>query len=159
MCTFSSGYAVPLDHGLPSGFLDQELQSLLALDVIDTHDRIHVHHVVDPGDVFVADALDVVTAVAVPVERGTLDGFEADDLVIGPDLLQAVTGCDRSGGAHRGRVGRYLALPNALFRQLRGEFYERIPRDIVVETVVTHHLELIQHAHLGSLLRSSQHLS
>ncbi len=83
-------HAISINHGLPPRLFGEQLQPLLALDVVNAHDGVHVHHVVDPGDVLVADALDVVAAVAVPVDGRALDGLQTHDLVLWPPLLQAV---------------------------------------------------------------------
>ena len=64
----------------------------VAVDGIGQHrdDDVVVVDVVDPRDVLVADALDVVPAVAVVEERGALHRLEAHNLVLEPDLLEAV---------------------------------------------------------------------
>src|SRR5687767_7721061 len=57
----------------------ENLQAFFARDVVQTHDRVHVEHVVNPGHVLVADPLDIVSAIAVVIQRRALDGFKTDD--------------------------------------------------------------------------------
>ena len=63
------------------------------------HD-VGVHDVVDQRDVLVADALDVVLAIAVLEHGRTFQRLDGDDLRAVP-LLQIIAGGDRAGGAGR----------------------------------------------------------
>src|SRR5262245_54301247 len=137
----------PRERLLPS-LAGEQLQALFALDVVQTHDRIHVQHVVNPGHVLVADALNVVSAVAVVIKRRALDRFEADNAQIGPDLLQTVAGSDRSRAAHRRTERRNRAIADAPLFQLGGEFDDGIASDVIVKPVVSHHFELVQDANI-----------
>src|SRR5262245_45310325 len=141
--------AVAPRNRLPPRLAREQLQSFFALDVVQTHDRIHVHHVVNPGYVLVADALNVVSAVAVVIKRRALDRFEADDAHVGPDLFEAVAGRNRPGAAHRRAERRDGAVADALSLQIGGQLGDGIARDVIVKPVIAHRLELIEDANVG----------
>ena len=147
------GYAVPVDHRLPARLLREQLQPLLGLDVVNAHDGIHVHHVMDPRDVLISDALNIVAPVTVPEDGRTLDGLQPHDLVVGPPLLQAVPCGDGPPRTHGRDVCGHLPLADASLLQFPGQFDDRVPGDVIVEAVVAHHLELIQYAHALNILR------
>ena len=70
----------------------QELQALQTLLVVDADQPVHVQYIVNPRDMFVADAFDGVRPEPRVVQRRTLDRLEADDLAVGELLLQEVAG-------------------------------------------------------------------
>ena len=109
--------AVALDQHRASGRFGQHLQALLAFHVVDAHQRVHIEDVVNPGDMLVADALNVVRAVAVVVERRALGRLQTDDFVIRPDLLEPIPGGDRPGAAHRRDEGGDFAVADAALLQ------------------------------------------
>ena len=134
---------VAVGQDLPAALLGQELQALLALYVVDAGDGVHLEDVVDPRDVLVADALDVVAAVAVPVEGRALYGFDADRPGVVELVFDALTRSYRAGRTHRRREARDAAVADALRRQLRRDLDARVARAVVVEAVVPELLELV----------------
>ena len=84
----------------PSGGSVEEHVELVGRSVADTHDHIGVHHVVDQRDVLVADALDVVLAVAVLEHRRALERLDRDD-DRAVTVLEVVTRAERARGARR----------------------------------------------------------
>ena len=65
---------------VPARGLVEQAQDAQAILVVNGRHRIGVAHVVDPGDVLVADALDAVVAEAVHEQRRALQRFGGDDL-------------------------------------------------------------------------------
>lgn len=74
-------------------------QQPLGVLVIDVDDHVGVLHIVDPGDVFVADALDAVVAEAVFQNGGALEGLAHRQLQAGVDLLEVVAAADGARAA------------------------------------------------------------
>ena len=65
--------------------------------VVDGQHHIGVFHVVDPGDVLVADALDAMPAKAVQDKGGTLECLAGSDLAGGEELLHIIAAADGAG--------------------------------------------------------------
>src|SRR5215510_14483426 len=71
--------AVAARQRLLPGLAGKQLQSLFALEVVQSHDRVHVQYVVNPSHMLVTDPLNIVAAVAVVIKRRALDRFETDN--------------------------------------------------------------------------------
>ncbi len=92
----------------------------------------------------VADALDIVATIAVPVHGWTLYWLQTNDFVSGPPLLQAVARGDGTTRTHGRDVGGNPTIANSLLLEFLGQFHNCIAGDIVVKAVVAHDLELVQ---------------
>ena len=138
-----------LHVGLALGAVKQPQQTLAVL-VIDGDGHIGVLHVVNPGDVLVADALDAVAAEAVVEDGGALQRLAHAQLQVGIALLQQV-----AGGHGAGRAGGKAGAGQPLSRLLhRLEQVGQGPaRHVVVPQGVAHLLKLVEDHHGGVLLQ------
>ena len=82
-----------------AGRVVKQPQQPLGVLVVDVDDHVGVLHIVDPGDVFVADALDAVVAEAVFQNGGALKGLAHRQLQAGVDLLEVVAAADGARAA------------------------------------------------------------
>ena len=76
----------------------EKAQQTLGILVVDGDGHVSVLHVVDPGDVLVADALDAVAAEAVIQDRRALERFAHAELHAGITFLEEVARAHRTGG-------------------------------------------------------------
>ena len=128
----------------------EQAQQPLAVLIVDVDDHVGVLHVVDPGDVLVADALDPVAAEAVFQNGGALEGLAHRQLQVGVLLLQQVAGGHGAGGAG-GEGGAGEPVTGALdgLEHVR----QGVAGDVVVPQGVAHLLELVEDHVLGVLLQ------
>src|SRR6185369_12818425 len=94
-------YTIAIHESSATFVLAQQLQALLTLHIVNAHERVHIVDVVNPGDMLIANTLNIMDTVAVIVESGALDWLQADDLVIGKGLFEPIPCCNRPGTAHR----------------------------------------------------------
>ena len=128
----------------------EEHVELVGGDVADRAHDVGVHHVVDQRDVLVADALDVVLAVAVLEHRRTLERLDGDDL--GAVLvLQPVAGSDRAGRAGRRDERRQSEVASRRRTDRLEHVAERPTRHGVVAEVVPELAELVEDEVAGIL--------
>ena len=128
----------------------EQAQQALAVLVVDGDGHIGVLHVVDPGDVLVADTLDAVAAKAVIQDGGALQGLAHGQLQVGIALLQQITGGHGAGGAGgKAGAGEVLAgLLDGLEQVGQG-----VAGDVVVPQGIAHLGELVEDHHGGILLQ------
>ena len=128
----------------------EQAQQALAVLVVDGDGHIGVLHVVDPGDVLVADTLDAVAAKAVIQNGGALQGLAHGQLQVGIALLQQITGGHGAGGAGgKAGAGEVLAgLLDGLEQVSQG-----VAGDVVVPQGIAHLGELVEDHHGGILLQ------
>ena len=91
--------APPRQVGAPGIAAEEQVERVARVVRHADHD-VGVHHVVDQRDVLVADALDVVLAIAVLEHGRTFERLDGGDLRAVP-LLELVAGGDRAGRAGR----------------------------------------------------------
>ena len=128
----------------------EQAQQALAVLVVDGDGHIGVLHVVDPGDVLVADTLDAVAAEAVVQNGGALQCLTHGQLQVGIALLQQITGGHGAGGAG-GEAGAGKVL-TGLLHSLE-QLGQRVAGDIVVPQGVAHLGELVEDHHGGIALQ------
>jgi len=133
---------------LAVGGVEQAEQSLAVL-VVDVDDHVGVSHIVDPGDVLVADAFDAVAAEAVLKDGRALERFADGELQARIAFLEQIARGHRAGGAG-GEAGASQNLAGLLdgFEQL----CQSVAGDIVVPQGVAHLGELVEDHHAGILL-------
>ena len=128
----------------------EQAQQALGILVVDGDGHVGVLHVVDPGDVLVADALDAVAAEAVVQDGGALQGLAHGQLQVGIALLQQVTGGHgASGTGGEAGAGEVLA---GLLHGLE-QLGQGVAGDVVVPQGVAHLGELVEDHHGGILLQ------
>ena len=127
----------------------EQAQQALAVLIVDGDGHVGVLHVVDPGNVLVADALDAVAAEAVLENGGALQRLAHAELEAGIALLEQVARAHGAGGAG-GEAGAGKVLSGLLdgFKEVR----EGVARDVVVPEGIAHLLELVEDHHAGILL-------
>ena len=123
-------------------------QQPLGVLVVDVDDHVGVLHIVDPGDVFVADALDAVVAEAVFQNGGALKGLAHRQLQAGVDLLEVVAAADGARAA-RGEAGAGEPVAGALDRL--EDLGDGGAGDLIVPQVVAHLLKLVEDHAVGLL--------
>ena len=128
----------------------EQAQQPLAVLIVDVDDHVGVLHVVDPGDVLIADALDPVAAEAVFQNGRALEGLAHRQLQMGILFLQQITGAHGTGGA-----GGESRAGEPVTGALDGLVHIRqgVAGDIVVPQGVAHLLELVEDHVLGILLQ------
>ncbi len=94
----------------------------------------------------VTNALDIMSTVSVIEQCRTLHRLQSHNLVIRPDLLQAIACCYGPRRAHGRSEGGNLALAHSFRMQLRRKFHDGVARDVVVESIVAEHLKLVENA-------------
>ena len=126
----------------------EQPQQALGVLVVDVDDQIGVLHIVDPGDVLVADALDPVVAEAVFQDGGTLQRLAHRQLQGGVDLLEVIPAADGARAA-AGEAGPREAVAGALdgLEHLR----HGAARDLIMPQVVAHLLKLVEDHAVGQL--------
>ena len=121
--------------------LGEEPQQPLGVLVVDVDDHVGVLHVVNPGDVLVADALNAVVAEAVVQDGGALEGLAHRQLHAGVDLLQVVAAADGARAA-AGEAGAGEPVPGPLDALEQGG--QGLAGDLVVPQMVAHLLKLVE---------------
>ena len=127
----------------------EKAQQTLGILVVDGDGHVSVLHVVDPGDVLVADALNAVAAEAVIQDRRALERFAHAELHAWITLLEEVARAHRTGGT--GGEARARETLAGLLHGLE-EVCKGVARDIVVPQRVAHLFKLVEDHHAGVLL-------
>ena len=87
---------------LAAGRFVEEPHQGEALFVVDGDDHVGVAHVVNPGDVLVADAFDAMAAEAAAEQRGAFERFDGGDADVRMLRAEEVAGGDGAGRAGGG---------------------------------------------------------
>ena len=124
----------------------EQAQQTLGVLIVDGDSHIGILHVVDPGDVLIADTLDAVTAEAVVKDGGALQCFTNTQLHGGIQILQTIA-CAHGAGRAGGEAGTSQTLTGLLHSLV--QVCQSVTGDIVVPQGVAHLLKLVEDHHGG----------
>ena len=126
--------------GTPFWFVEEPNEAH-GMFVVDGGDHVGVSRVVNPGDVFVADAFDAVAAEAVEEQGGALEGFTDDEFGAGVLFFEEVGAAHGAGGTGgEDDTGVFLAGFHFFFQ----DFQHGVSGDFVVPEVVAEFVELVE---------------
>ena len=139
---------------LATGITAEEHEQAVGGAIADAHDDVRGHDVVDERNVLVADALDVVLAVAVAQERWALERLHGHgERAVA--LLEVVARGDRAGRAGRRDEGRE-AQPGSVQAQTPEHVVHGVPREGVVGEWFANSLNWLKTTVSGSRSSSAQ---